>query len=344
MISLIYGDVDNMNIEQIAKLAGVSKTTVSRVMNNKPDVNPETKKKVLETIKQYKYQPNAFAKAISLQKSNNIGLIIPYEADYIFANQFYVEVLRGVSTELEKEGFNLQICYPHDHNFVDIYKQKRVDGFILMSPGSSQHFIVESLTELDAPFVSTAKIPSEKKMVYVDVDNYYGATLVLEYLLSLGHKKIGFIGKPYLTSGLDRLQGYKDTLEKKGIAFNENLVKIAESGSIKGGAEAMFELLEHNDSLTAVFCSNDLLAIGAISSIKQKGLKVPEDISVVGFDDIPLAKYMGPPLTTIRQPAYEKGIEAAKLVIRYLEKKKKPKSVILDIELIIRESTAQCKN
>lgn len=329
-----------MTIEEIAKLAGVSKTTVSRVINNKPDVNPDTRKRILGLIEQYDFQPNAFAKAISLQKSHNIGLIIPHEAEYIFSNQFYVEVMRGVSTEVNKRGYYLLICYPHDHNYVDIYKQKRVDGFILMSPGSFHKNIIESLNEANAPFVATAKIPGEKRMVYVDVDNYYGATLVIEHLISLGHRKIGFIGKPTLASSQDRMSGYKDTLEKHGITYDESLVRISENSSIKGGFDAMSQLLKNQNRPTSVFCTNDLMALGAINSVKQNGLSVPEDISIAGFDDIPLAEYINPPLTTVRQPAYEKGIRATKMLIQYLEKKTKPKSVNLDVELVIRKSTS----
>lgn len=330
-----------MTIDEIAKLAGVSKTTVSRVINNKPDVNPETRETILGLIEKHDFQPNAFAKAISLQKSHNIGLIIPHEADYIFSNPFYVEVMRGVSTEVNKRGYYLLICYPHDHNYVDIYKQKRVDGFILMSPGSFHKNIIESLNEVNAPFVATAKIPGEKNMVYVDVDNYYGSTLAMEHLISLGHKRIGFIGKPTLTSSQDRLSGYKDSLEKYNISFEEKLVRISQKSSTKGGYDEMAELLKIENPPTAVFLTNDVMALGAINAAKEKGLNVPSDLSIIGFDNIPLAEFINPPLTTVNQPSFEKGTRATKLLIQHLEKKTKPKSISLDVELIIRKSTSK---
>ncbi len=328
-----------MTIDEIAKLAGVSKTTVSRVINNKPDVRPETRELILNMIEKYDFQPNALAKAISLQKSQHIGLIIPHEAEYIFSNPFYVEVMRGVSTEVNKRGYYLLLCYPHDHNYVDIYKQKRIDGFILMSPGSFHKNIIESLYEVGAPFVATAKLPAEKDMVYVDVDNYYGATLVMEHLVALGHKRIAFIGKPTLVSSQDRLRGYRDMLEKYKLPYDERLVLVSENSLIRGGHDTMLQLLNSEARPTAIFLSNDILAIGAINAIRERGLRVPEDISVVGFDDIPLAEYVSPPLTTVRQPAFDKGVRATRMLIQQLEKKKKSKSVTLDVELIIRKST-----
>lgn len=328
-----------ITIEEIAELAKVSKTTVSRVINNKPDVSSETRKIVMDIISQYDFKPNAYAKAISLNKSHTIGLIIPYEADFIFSNPFYVEVMRGVSTEINRRGYYLLICYPHDHNYVDIYKQKRVDGFILMSPGTLHKNIIESLDEVDAPFVSTSKISDEESMVYVDVDNYYGATLAIEHLISLGHRKIGFIGKPTVTSAKDRLRGYKAVLDKYKIPFDENLVKISDDASIQSAYQVMSELLENHDKPTAVFLASDLMALGAMKAIKESGKSIPEDVAIVGFDDIPLAEYTEPELTTVRQPSFQKGVTAARLLIQYLEKKKKPKSKILDVELIVRKST-----
>ena len=330
-----------ITIDEIAKLAGVSKTTVSRVLNNKPDVSESTRQHILELIAEYDFQPNVFAKSISLQKSYNIGLIIPHEVDHIFANQFYVEVLRGVSTEVDQAGYYLLVVYPHDHNFVDIYKQKKIDGFVLMSPGRFHRSIIETLQAAEAPFISTAKMYGQEQMVFVDVDNYYGATLAIDHLVSLGHKRIAFIGKPALTSSQDRLEGYKATLERYGLPFDESLVKVSESSSTNSGYQAMQELLKQGRPISAVFLANDVMSIGAIKALEDNGKRVPEDVSVVGFDDILLARYSKPPLTTIRQPAFQKGRLAAKMLIEFLENKTQPESITLDVELVIRNSTAK---
>jgi DNA-binding LacI/PurR family transcriptional regulator len=328
-----------ITIDEIAEMAGVSKTTVSRVLNNKPDVKPETREQIHSLIAKYDFKPNAMAKAFSIQKSHSIGLIIPHEATYIFSNPFYVEVMRGVSTEVDKLGYFLFLCYPHDQNYMDIYKQKRVDGFILMSPGSFHHNIITSLNSIQAPFVSTSFVPDEKEMVFVDVDNYKGGLMVMEHLIALGHTRIGFIGKPNLTSSIERFDGYKYSLQKHSIPFDPELVRVAENASINGGAQITGELLNISNPPTAIFLVNDMLAIGAVRVIQEKGLSVPGDISIVGFDDVPLAECVNPPLTTVRQPAFEKGVKAARMLIQILEKKKSPKSQILDVELVVRGTT-----
>lgn len=333
----------SVTIEEIARLAGVSKTTVSRVINDKPDVSLETRERIRALMSEYDFQPNVFAKAISLQKSHNIGLIIPHEVDYIFSNQFYVEVMRGVSTAVEKEGYHLLLCYLHSGNFVDIYKQKKVDGFIVMSPGEPHQNIIESLKLAEAPFVSTARISAEDHAGYVDIDNYSGALMAMNHLLSLGHRKIAFIGKPSLRSSLDRLRGYRDGLAQSGLPINPAWERISSSSSIDGGYDTMKEILGATELPTAVFLTNDVMAMGAIKAIQDFGLSVPTDISVVGFDDVPLARYISPPLTTIRQPAYEKGIEAIKLLIEYLASGQMPAERILPIEMVVRESTAPPK-
>ncbi len=332
-----------MTIGEIAKLAGVSKTTVSRVLNNKPDVKAETREKILELIEQNNFHPNAFAKAIMSQKSNSLGLIIPYEAEYIFSNPFYVEVLRGVSTQANIMGYYLNVCYPHDQNYVEIFKQKRVDGLILISPGSKHLSIIDSLKKEGAPFVATAKIPSENDLTYVDVNNFDGGIMATEHLIMLGHSRIGFIGKPTMTSSTDRFDGYKEALKNHQIQYDENLVRVSETSSIEGGYLSTKELLDSKHRPTAIFLTNDLLALGALKAIGEKGLNVPKDISVVGFDDIPMAHYVTPPLTTVHQPAYEKGVEACKILVNYLQNRTPLRSKLLDLKLVVRESTSICK-
>lgn len=329
-----------VTIGEIASMAGVSKATVSRVINNKPDVDPHTRRRILGLIDQYGFQPNAFAKAISLQKSLSIGLIIPHDAEYVFSNPFYTEVMRGVSTEVDRRGYYLVICYAHENNYLDIYHQKRVDGFVLLSPGSFHKTIIQSLDEGSVPFVSTAKISEEETMTYVDVDNSYGATLVVEHLVQLGHQKIAYISKPTLQSSQDRLAGYKQVMHKYNLPCCERWMMTSETSSVQSGYNCTARLLELDEMPSAIFLANDMMAIGAINAIQEKGLRVPEDISVVGFDDVPLASYLTPPLTTVRQPTFHKGVFAASALIDWLETLEKPRSRILDVELVVRASTA----
>lgn len=335
-----------MRMDEVAKIAGVSKTTVSRVLNERPDVNPETRDKILKVIEQFNFKPNAMAKAISTRRSHTIGLIIPYDAEYIFSNPYYVEVMRGIYTEADKRGYYLLICYPHNHNYEDMFNQKQVEGYIVISPGNDHKYMLQSLIAVKAPFVSTANvIDGNTQINVVDVDNYSGGRQLTEYLIKLGHQDIAYIGKSSITSSMDRFHGYRDVLEENGIPYRDSLVRIIDKGSIANAEEATRELLGKNENLTAIFAASDMLAIGAIKGIKAIGKKVPKDISVVGYDDIPFAEHYDPPLTTMRQPTYDKGVEAVNMLINMLENKKDSKNQIklLDIELIERKSTARLK-
>jgi DNA-binding LacI/PurR family transcriptional regulator len=334
-----------VTIGEIAKLAGVSKTTVSRVLNGKPDVKLETKERIEALIEELGFTPNVFAMAMSKQKSWTIGIIIPYEANYILSNPFYAEVLRGISTSLNAYGYYQLLCYNNQSNYVDVFREKRVDGFILLSPGGNQKALAKMLNEAEAPFSTTAKVPDKENVIYADIDNYYGATLAVDHLVSLGHRRIGCImqGLQTLASSRERLRGYKDVLAKNSITFSDNLVKIDDGNNfIESGYRAMAKYFEDEMLPTAIFAANDMMAIGAIQAIKEKGLNIPKDISIVGFDDVPLAKYIDPPLTTVSQPAFEKGKEAARLVIEMIDHKVIPVPKLLDVKLSIRQSTGKC--
>lgn len=328
-----------VTIGEIARIAGVSKTTVSRVLNHKPDVDPGTRQRILDLIEQLSFQPNAFAKAISLQKSQHIGLIIPHNAEYVFSNPFYTEVMRGVSTEVDQRGYFLVLCFAHETNYMDIYRQKRVDGFVLLSPGSFHKHIIDSLNEEQVPFVSTAHISADEQMACVDVDNFYGATLAVEYLVSLGHRKIAYLGKPTLKSSQDRLLGCQSVLQKHNLPVCPEWMVTTDESSINGGYTYTARLLQGGELPTAIFLANDVMAIGALRALHDRGLRVPEDISVVGFDDIPLAQYVTPPLTTVHQPTFEKGVRAARSLILALESGQPAVSETLELALVVRSST-----
>jgi DNA-binding LacI/PurR family transcriptional regulator len=188
-------------------------------------------------------------------------------------------------------------------------------------------------------------IDGKTQINVVDVDNYSGGRQLTEYLINLGHRDIAYIGKASITSSMDRFHGYRDVLEENGIPYRDSLVRIIDKGSITNAEEATKELLENNETLTAIFAASDMLAIGAIKGVKEIGKKVPKDISVVGFDDIPFAEHYDPPLTTMRQPTYDKGVEAVNMLINMLENEKviKHEVKLLDLQLMERKSTARLK-
>jgi DNA-binding LacI/PurR family transcriptional regulator len=328
----------SITIAEIAKLAGVSKATVSRVLNDKPDVLPETRKKIKDLIELYEYEPNAFAQAISNQKSSTIGMVIPHTANYIFSNPYYAEIMRGVSVEAKKNGYHLMLTYSEGEDYVSVVKQKRVDGIILISPGRKHKALVQKFDELGVPFVATSKLPGMPDISYVSIDDFHGSCMAVEHLINLGHRDIGFIGGPRnLASSEERIAGYKYTLDKYNISFNESFVSKGDT-SIASGQREMIKLLE-NKELTAVFAAGDLMATGAIRAINLVGKGVPEDISIVGFDDVPLAEFLNPPLTTIKQYTYEKGQIAAKMLIDKINKKSVDDKIIMPVNLVVRMST-----
>ncbi|MHB8072681.1 LacI family DNA-binding transcriptional regulator [Desulfosporosinus fructosivorans] len=335
-----------LTIKDIAKLANVSWTTVSRVLNNKPDVKSETRKLILDLIEQNNFQPNAFARGISSKKSNCVGLIIPSEVDYILNNSYYAQVIRGISTEFTKKGYFLMFLYTNDTDYlVSVFNQKRVDGFIMIRVGINDRNIVAELSTIEAPFVSTTKIIGEENLVFVDIDHYGAASMAVEHLVELGHRRIGMIAAlNSLTNSKERIKAFHDTLNKHNIPIKEDMVEYADT-SMKGGYIAMKKMLEKKVEITAVFAAGDVMAIGAMKAIKEEGKKIPEDISIIGFDDIQEAEFTDPPLTTIKQPSFLKGKKAASLLIRKLENKvHKIKSVQMNVELIIRNSTANYKS
>lgn len=328
----------NITIAEISELANVSKTTVSRVLNNKPDVLSETREKIKSIIKEYDYYPNAYAKAISNQKSNTIGLLIPYSSEYVFSNPYYYEIMRGIAIEVNKCGYYLMFLYSQNDNYKIALKQNRVDGVIVASPGRGHGYIFNEIKDIEIPVVSTSKVVDAEGINYIDTDNIRGASLAVEHLISLGHRRIAFINGPdILASSKDRLAGYMSMLEKYDITYDPNIVKYGEP-SIISGYKAMEQILKEED-VSAVFVSSDLMAVGVINAINNAGKTVPGDISVIGFDDIPLAGDLNPPLTTVRQHACEKGRLSVKVLIDLINGKNVRKRKNVKIELVVRNST-----
>jgi LacI family transcriptional regulator len=334
------GNCMKLTIKDIARMSNVSCTTVSRVLNNKPDVNPETREIILNIIKENEYYPSVLAKGIITKRNYTLGLVIPYDISSIFINPFHSEVIRGVMSQADARGYHLLInSYMRNSDIVSIYHEKRVEGLIVLSPNANDIELFDKLERLKIPYVATAKTPNSKHSNYVDVDNVIGADTAVSYLIALGHKKISMItGPKYLVSHNDRIEGYKQALEKHGLSFDNSYLKFGDN-SIESGYSCTAQLLNSNDPPTAIFVAGDIMAIGAIQAIRNRGMNVPEDISILGFDDITFAEYLDPPLTTIRQPANQKGAEAFKMLVDFLENGTPIRKQILPVELIVRSST-----
>ena len=330
----------NITINSIAKLAGVSRTTISRVLNNKTDVNSETRAKVLEIIKEYDFYPSIFAKGNKTKKTNTLGLIIPYDYDSVFTNPFNSEVIRGICAEAAQKGYYIMNCsHRLNSEYISVFKQKRVEGFIILSPAVDNYELFDRLNDANIPYVATAKIPSAKSLNYVDVDNTYGAMLAVEHLVGLGHRRIAFItGPKYLVSHEDRLSGYKMGLVQNGLPYQSQYIQVGDN-TIESGYAATMELLALEERPTAFFAAADMMAIGVIKALRSLDYEVPGDFSVIGFDNIPIAEYIEPPLTTVGQPSKQKGSEACRMLIEFLESGEPVLRSILPVQLKVRKTT-----
>ena len=330
----------SITISKIAELADVSKTTVSRVLNKKPDVSAKTRERIEEIIRQYNFSPNAFASAILKKKSDTIALVIPYEETYIMFNPYYSDVIRGVSNEIKKHGYYLMLIYTSTQDYLAAIRQKRIDGLIMLSPGTSHHDMIENILEHDIPFVSSSKLEGFDGVPSIVADDFNGAIYAVEHLVSLGHKRVGFINGPeILSSSKERLRGYKHVLKKAGIEYDASIVTNGDT-SIESGYNIAKRYLD-SPGLSAIFTGSDLMAIGAISAINEAGLSVPENISLVGFDDMLFSSYLNPPLTTVRQHAFEKGRLAARTLVGIIKGEPVEHKITMPVELIIRKSTTR---
>jgi LacI family transcriptional regulator len=325
----------------VAKKANVSFMTVSRVINGLDNVKKETREKVLKAINELGYYPNAAARALNRNKTNVIGIIVPYY-EHFLASPYFVELLLEMEKYVALKGYDL-IFNTSKTKFFNIdysilYKQRKVDGLIILAPSIHEESL-EKLVHETIPFVIVGGMEENEYINYVDIDNIKGTREAVEYLLNLGHKRIGLVtGISYVMDGRQRLQGYINTLNSHNIKIDNNLIFKGDFTE-KSGYDALYYFFSLKHPPTAVFCSNDHMAVGVYKAAHEKNIKIPVDLSVIGFDDIKLASFLTPPLTTIRQPIDILGKTTAKLMIDCIEKKiKSVRKIIITPELIIRAS------
>ena len=339
-----------VTLADIATLAAVTPMTVSRVVNSTGYVRIETRERVLRVVREMNYRRNGLARGLKRQRTETIGLVI---GD--IANPFAAELSRGVREVLEKRGYSLFICVSEhsakeDMQAFDSLADHRADGIIVATRSCKSGD--ERLKELIAAGIPVSLIGRDFRHPHADLvaaDNLKGGHEATKHLIDLGHTRIGFIGVSLTKSlGLRRFQGYQEALNEHGLPVEESLI-VGRGGSdqMPGysteemGFAGMTELLRLNKRPTAVFARNDFTAIGALNAIKQAGLRIPEDIAVAGYDDIPLASHITPALTTVRQPTREQGRLAANFLLQRIEEdRERPRQEkIFDCELIIRQST-----
>lgn len=342
-------------MSDIAQTVGVTPMTVSRVVNQNGYVSQETKEKVLRVVKETNYRSNGLARNLKRQRTDAIGLIL---GD--ISNPFATELARAVRQTASNNGFNLFICISeHDaHEDIaafDALANHGVDGFIVATRANeagNQH--LASIADHGVPIVVINREFQHEAVDFVAADNFLGGFEATQHLIDLGHERIGFIGATLADKAkLKRLQGFLAALDKHKTKVDERFVtgrrETAEDApgysTEEIGYEGMKRLMSLKNRPTAIFARNDFTAIGAMSAAKDIGLKIPEDVAIVGFDDIPLAVHTAPPLTTVRQPTRLYGRLAAELLLRRIASDSPiaRQERIFDCELIIRESTILLK-
>ena len=328
-------------ITDVAKEAGVSMKTVSRVLNNEPNVALKTREKVQAVAKELRYSPNLAARGLASSKSYLIALMYGSSSPNYLANlqAGAIEACRENGYHLVVEAFDMTSTDISD-DFERRLERLPVDGIILTAPFSDSPEIFKILKRLNIDFVPVAPSSEIEGVSCVKMDNAKAAKEITEYLIELGHRDIGFIkGPPRHTSTGQRYKGFQEALLAKGLTVNEAWVADGDF-TFKSGVEAASQILDCDNLPSAIFASNDDMAAGVVSVAGRKGISVPDQLSVTGFDDTPLARILWPQLTTIKQPIYDMGHRAAELLIVPPKDDERPRSHCMTHELIIRDSTA----
>lgn len=331
-------------LTEVAKRAGVSIATVSKVLSGTPYFTEETRQKVMKAVEELGYVPNLAARALSSGRTNIIAVVFPYVHDTVFTDPHVQNILQGIEAECSERGYNLLLSTPRlsidgpDENYLRLIQSNYLDGIVALDNVPTASVLPPALKK-KLPIVA---IGYSDYPCLVRADDLHGAQLLMQYVLKLGHRCIGFITVPpnlnYSTDS--RLDGYHQVIDAHGLDY-ESLPKCTGNFSTASGVECAARLLQHHPKLTAIVALNDRMALGAIQYARQHGYQVPDDLTVVGYDDIPTAQLFSPSLTTINQQAPEMGRVAIRMLFDILDKKQKcPATVTIPAQLVIRDSSA----
>ena len=327
-------------IRDVARIAGVSTATVSRVINSPGNVGPKTRERVYRAMEVCRYKYNALARSFATNHSHTFGVIVPTITNPIFA-----ESTRGVQDFANERGYqvilgNSDYQYEKEVKMVEVLRERQVEGLIITTTNLKGK-ILKSLLDDDFPFVLLYSTVRRGPMSAVGVDNFLGGYRATEHLIHQNHHRIAMLagGFSFSDRSFHRWHGYKKCLNDHHIPYDSDLV-LQTKYSLVNGREGIKSFLSLKNSPTAIFCSNDFLALGAMEGAREAGINLPDDLSIVGFDDMEIASFVTPSLTTIRQPAYELGkLGTEALIYLICNKTDKPVHKILETRLIIREST-----
>ncbi|SFJ88409.1 LacI family DNA-binding transcriptional regulator [Thermoflavimicrobium dichotomicum] len=323
-------------IYDVAREAGVSIATVSKVINNTGRISEKTRQKVLKVMKQLDYQPSILASALTGKHTYTIGLLIPD-----IANPFFAELSRRVEDRGQELGFSVVMCSTDNDpdktvRYITLLKQKSVDGIILAS-SFENHQVLKGLLEENFPIALISQEIPSLAIDSVTVDDFLGGYQVTEYLLQLGHQKIAIVAEK-APSNQKRMDGYRKAIADANVEMKENYMAITQA-TVEGGYHCANQLFDLPEPPTAIFACNDLIAIGVIKAARERNLKIPNDLSVVGFDNTFMAEMVDPPLSSVQQPICEMSRQVVDLLVKKIQGEKSRKRVVLLPELVVRKST-----
>lgn len=331
-----------LTIEDIARLAGVSRSTVSRVLNDQPSVRPAVRDRVQGVISMHGYTPQAAARQLVTRRTRTIGLILPDKVYNLFGNPIFAMMGQGISQVCTQKGYISMLFMGRqdmsERALFTLLRGRQFDGVVLISSDKGDPCPV-FLKETGIPYARICHDPDHEDQIYVDVDNVQAARTAVNHLLALGHRRIALLkGMAKDICSHERYEGYRQALEEAGIPLDMDLVGDGD-WSVASGYQLTRRFLQLASPPTALFSSNDMMVAGVMRAVHERGLTVPRDLAIVGFDDLPQTTMLFPELTTIRQPCVEMGIHAAEALIRQLEiGDGQSAHVILPTTLIIRES------
>ena len=339
-----------VTIKDIARELGISPSTVSRALKDHPDISVETKKAVTELAERLNYTPNSIALSLRQQKTNTIGVIIPEIIHFFFST-----VISGIEDIAYDAGYSVIVSQSNESYEREVIDSKalfnnRVDGMLVsLSRETTKYDHFKSLFDRGVPMVFFDRVTDEINCSKVIVDDYTGSFDATEHLIQQGYKHIAHLSGPAsLTITEDRLKGYKDALSKHGITYDESIVMRENASEDEQVAKDLtLKLLSGSNPPDAIFAINDIAALGAMIAAKEKGLKIPEDIGIVGFSNWRFTSLTEPPMSTVNQPGFEIGREAARLLIKQIEAKDgevvEPETIKLQTNLIVRGSSTRKK-
>lgn len=335
----------DLTLEDIARQAGVSRSTVSRVVNEYPNVRDEVRKRVLDVIQKTGYHPNAAARTLASQRSWTIGLVLPQSVSQFFTDPYYPHLTKGIAQACNQHNYTLAlflVATKEDEKkiFTRVTRKGLLDGVLVQSGQHGDQQIIGHLVDADMPQVVIGRPFRSDNVSYVDVDNINASFNAVAHLVRLGRQRIGTITGPMQsTVGLDRKTGYIKALNERGFNLDESLI-VEGDFTETGGYYAMQKLLPAKPD--AIFAASDVMAIGAMRAAREAGLNIPDDIAFVGFDDLPFASLSNIKLTTIRQPVVQFGVKAVEILMDQIENGiQPPRHVIMDTELVIRDSCGE---